>query len=187
MYSCMTITNFRGIESLNAEGFRRINLILGRNNAGKTSLLEALFLLGGSTNPLYPTSLGQLRGQRWGGASPDRVWRPLFRNLNPRTPIEIKACLPGEIRERTLKIEALEVTTFADSQGTAVGWEAGVASTTQDFSIGGLKLRYTDSTGSEVFTHAIFDPRSGNIDAPSKDREDFVRTTMLSARAYSSL
>jgi len=28
---------------------------------------------------------------------------------------------------------------------------------------------------------------SGNINAPSKDRDDFVRTTMLSARAYSSL
>ena len=32
MYSSVSIKNFRGIESLEAEGLRRINLIVGRNN-----------------------------------------------------------------------------------------------------------------------------------------------------------
>ena len=35
MYSKVSIKNFRGIESLEAEGLRRINLILGRNNSGR--------------------------------------------------------------------------------------------------------------------------------------------------------
>jgi hypothetical protein len=46
MHSRVSINNFRGIESLEAKGLRRINLIVGRNNSGKTTFLESLFLLG---------------------------------------------------------------------------------------------------------------------------------------------
>ncbi len=187
MYSRISIKNFRGIGSLEVDGIRRINLIVGRNNSGKTSFLEALFLLGGATNPQSPTSLGQLRGQRWGGTPPDPVWRPLFRNLDPRTPIEIMGQRVEEQRGRSLKIEALEVSTFADSYEPSLGGDAGVSAATQDFDIGSLKLRYVGAVGLEVITSAIFDPMSGNINASSKDRDDLVRTTMLSARAYSSL
>jgi putative AbiEii toxin of type IV toxin-antitoxin system len=187
MYSRISIKNFRGIESLEAEGLRRINLIVGRNNSGKTTFLESLFLLGGATSPLVPTTLGQLRGQRWGGSSPDPVWRPVFHNLDPRIPVEILGQQVGERQERKLRIEALEVSSFADSYEPSLGGEFGIAAATQDFDIGGLRLRYSGAPGNEVITNSIFDPKSGNIDAPSKDRDDFVRTTMLSARAYSSL
>ena len=43
MYSRISIKNFRGIGLLKADGLRRINPILGRNNSGKTSFLEAYF------------------------------------------------------------------------------------------------------------------------------------------------
>ena len=58
MYSRISIKNFRGIESLDASGFRRINVIVGRNNSGKTTFLESLLLLGGATNPQFATTLG---------------------------------------------------------------------------------------------------------------------------------
>ena len=187
MYSRVAIKNFRGIGSLEVDGLRRINLIVGRNNSGKTTFLEALFLLGGATNPQSPTSLGQLRGQRWGGSPPDPVWRPLFRNLDPGTPIEIMGQRVEEQRGRSLMIEALEVSSFADSYEPSLGGDAGVSTATEDFDIGGLRLCYVGDVGPEVVTNATFDPMSGNINAPSKDRDDFVRTTLLSARAYSSL
>ena len=38
------IQNFRCFKELEVNGFKRVNLIGGKNNAGKTSLLEALFL-----------------------------------------------------------------------------------------------------------------------------------------------
>ena len=43
MYSRISIKNFRGIGSLEVDGLRRINLIVGRNNSGKTTFLEASF------------------------------------------------------------------------------------------------------------------------------------------------
>src|SRR5262249_14491446 len=63
----------------------------------------------------------------------------------------------------------------------------GVAVVTQEFLIGGLRLRYSPASGSQQVTSAWFNPHTRRIDAPSQDRDDFVRTTFLSARAYPSI
>ncbi len=44
-FSSISIDCFRGINGLVIDAPRRVNLIVGRNNAGKTSLLEAIYLL----------------------------------------------------------------------------------------------------------------------------------------------
>lgn len=41
----LTIRNFRGFEDLQLSGLQAVNLIVGENNAGKTSFLEALALV----------------------------------------------------------------------------------------------------------------------------------------------
>src|SRR5436853_7260436 len=45
-----TISRFRGIRDLKLEGLGQINLLVGENNSGKTSVLEALFLFCDSLN-----------------------------------------------------------------------------------------------------------------------------------------
>ena len=52
----LDIHNFRGIESLTINNIKQVNLLTGRNNCGKTSVLEAIFLLTGMSNP--QTTLG---------------------------------------------------------------------------------------------------------------------------------
>ncbi|NTW19991.1 MAG: AAA family ATPase, partial [Nostocales cyanobacterium W4_Combined_metabat2_030] len=44
MIKNIRIQNFRYFEVLKISGFDKINLISGKNNIGKTALLEALFL-----------------------------------------------------------------------------------------------------------------------------------------------
>ncbi len=56
------IKNFRGFKELKIENFGQINLILGRNNCGKTTLLEGLFLTIGISNPLLLENINKLRG-----------------------------------------------------------------------------------------------------------------------------
>lgn len=75
MYSSISIRNFRGIEALDASGFRRINLVVGRNNSGKTTFLEAMFVLCGSSNPLFATTIGALRGQYNDNGNRINAWR----------------------------------------------------------------------------------------------------------------
>jgi AAA15 family ATPase/GTPase len=50
MIESITIKNFRCFQQTQARGFSRINLFGGRNNAGKTALLEALSLIGKPSN-----------------------------------------------------------------------------------------------------------------------------------------
>jgi energy-coupling factor transporter ATP-binding protein EcfA2 len=45
MINELTLSNFRGFGSLELKGLKRVNLIVGHNNTGKTSLLEGVLLL----------------------------------------------------------------------------------------------------------------------------------------------
>src|SRR5207302_5951302 len=42
MYTSLTVESFRGLTNVTLDDLRRVNLIVGKNNAGKTSLLEAI-------------------------------------------------------------------------------------------------------------------------------------------------
>lgn len=60
MYDRIKIKGFRCFEDFEAQGLTRVNLLVGKNNSGKTAFLEAveLGLLGGR---LYSLALGSLR------------------------------------------------------------------------------------------------------------------------------
>ncbi len=58
----ISIKNFRAIASLEIENIKQINLLTGRNNCGKTSVLEAIFLLAGMSNPQLAVTIHNLRG-----------------------------------------------------------------------------------------------------------------------------
>ena len=55
------IKNFRGIDHLKIDDFSRVNVFLGQNSSGKSSVLEALLLLAGMSNPDLPLSLNKSR------------------------------------------------------------------------------------------------------------------------------
>lgn len=64
MLTSLRVTGFRNFPSLSMEGLTRVNLLVGENNAGKTSVLEALeVLLLARTQPLAlargPTRRGE--------------------------------------------------------------------------------------------------------------------------------
>jgi predicted ATPase len=54
MLSAIEIQNFRGFAKLKLDNLGLVNLVVGRNNTGKTSLLEAISIL---ANPLGPLSV----------------------------------------------------------------------------------------------------------------------------------
>jgi len=64
MYKSFKVKNFRCFEKLSIENLKRVNLITGINNAGKTSLLEALFIHCGAYNPELIFKISEFRGMR---------------------------------------------------------------------------------------------------------------------------
>lgn len=61
MIENIAIENFRGIHYGRIDGLSRVNLFFGKNNCGKSSLLEALFLVCGQSNPLLPATINAMR------------------------------------------------------------------------------------------------------------------------------
>ena len=91
MFTRLRIRNFRAFDDLKIDRLSRINLITGRNNAGKTTLLEAVFLLSSAGKAQVILNAGAIRGADL--ASPAAVfktfWKPLFAALDTNTAVEI--------------------------------------------------------------------------------------------------
>jgi len=87
-YKRFEVQNFRCIKKLAISPLEQVNLIAGMNNVGKTTLLEALFLHIGETNPELA-----LRVNNWRGLGPEieSPWRQLFWQFNDKSPIKLTA------------------------------------------------------------------------------------------------
>ena len=51
MISKLTLEGYRSFESYSLADLRRVNLLVGPNNSGKTSILDALSILATQGNP----------------------------------------------------------------------------------------------------------------------------------------
>jgi len=107
MFKSMTVSRFRCFADLKVEHLERINLIGGKNNIGKTALLEAIFLLLGPDNPELPMRLSALRGIPWVEAVPEETWGWLFLERRTQDTIEI-AGRDESNQQRRLRIRLAE-------------------------------------------------------------------------------
>src|SRR5882724_6402861 len=89
MLTSLHIKNFRGFKSLDLASLKRVNLIVGQSNTGKTGLLEALALL--LWNP--PANCGNLPNifRSTGGDYNENFWKWLFYNKDTTNALEITA------------------------------------------------------------------------------------------------
>ncbi len=80
MFTYARIENFRGIERLEVSGLGRVNLIIGRNNAGKTAMMEAIWLAGQAEDAAGVLELLQeMRRPDMPMEDFEGFWRPIFR------------------------------------------------------------------------------------------------------------
>ena len=82
------IENFRGFESFKMEDLGRITLVSGRNNIGKSTLLEALFLMMDHTSNDSFMKINGFRGSSISGIQ--TLWESLFYAMDTDRKITIK-------------------------------------------------------------------------------------------------
>jgi predicted ATP-dependent endonuclease of OLD family len=99
-YSTINITNFRSVAELKLENFKQVNLITGRNNCGKTTVLEALFLISGMSNPQLPVMINNFRDLN---LNSDDNFNSIFHNLDFEQEPKISALLDGTKRSLTIR------------------------------------------------------------------------------------
>jgi predicted ATPase len=91
MFRLLELSNFRGFAEAKLAPLARVNLLTGLNGSGKTSILEAAFLISGAANASLVASLYGFRGESSYRVGGDRPFRSLFRNLDPSVTPQIVA------------------------------------------------------------------------------------------------
>lgn len=99
MLDHLRIRNYRLFRELDIPRLSRVNVVAGSNNAGKTALLEAVFLLSAAGQPhLVATNATVLRtagadseAQMTKEALVETLWKPFFCGFDAGGPIEITA------------------------------------------------------------------------------------------------
>ena len=112
MYKTFRVKNFRCFKDLQINDLGRVNLIAGKNNTGKTALMEAMYL---HTKPLSPHVLIDLQSTRGLAVSQDflpRFWKQFFNQMNSSDPMEISAS-----GTEPLQCHELRVTEFGNTSG----------------------------------------------------------------------
>lgn len=100
-FRTLSIRHFKGLESIDLEGLGSFNVLVGANDAGKTTVLEALFLLSGLSNPQLAITVQNHRNLVV--QAPDDL-AYLFCRLGTDTPIELSAMSDQEQRKLSISV-----------------------------------------------------------------------------------
>lgn len=91
MFTRLQVRNFRALDDLTVERLSRLNLVTGRNNSGKTTLLEAVFLLSSGGNAQVALNASAVRGADLAAAPAvaETFWKPMFTALDMNQTVKI--------------------------------------------------------------------------------------------------
>lgn len=95
MIKSISIENFRCFHKTDIKGLKRINLIGGQNNVGKTTLLEAILLAINPSDKSIIFVQQKLRSDYGNIVLPELTWQSLFFNFNRNEEINIMVSTAG--------------------------------------------------------------------------------------------
>ncbi len=155
MYKSFTARNFRCFDDLTIEPLGRINLVAGKNNVGKTALLEALWLHHGYHNPELGLRVNVFRGLEH--FRKDEFLWDLFCNFDHERLIELSS-RDSDGKSRSLRIEIREHPTSriaAPNREKAISAAQAIDQETTEPVGSEVVLDYTDVTGQSIQARAI--------------------------------
>ena len=171
MFTRLAIKNFRAFGELEVADLGPINLFTGMNNAGKTSLLKAIFLLSGGGSPHLAANGNVVRGLAERESQiPTALWKEFFVGLDVGKVIEV-AGTHEELGELTLNIESglpEQVATVTPTNGDDIAISPNVTTNVPD----GRELSFSFRQGDKVARGHIllkgpdFEGTRPNVDVP---------------------
>src|SRR5262245_33736437 len=92
MIERLEVTRFRGLLDLKLSGFSRVNLFVGANGLGKTSVIEAIACTCNGSSPAFYQYLSRLRGFPSATLQNDLALRSFFNRFEIKDPVQSKLC-----------------------------------------------------------------------------------------------
>jgi predicted ATPase len=116
MISSLQIHGYRGLLDFEMSGLKRVNLLVGRNNSGKTSVLEGVYLLATRGDPNTLWQVLWRRGERLSGSvdrtrdrAPDLDVSHLFTGHGLRLGASFRISAKNQTPERSLVFTLSEI------------------------------------------------------------------------------
>ena len=167
MLKRLQIRNFRGFNALEIDQLSGINLIAGKNNSGKTSLLEAIALLSGGGDASLAKNVNIIRGleldSRVSPATIGPLWKQLFFSLDMERTIGING-------ERTTHGQfALEIASKRQATPETALDLIEETSVPDHFSERSLTFQYIDPSGKRVESQIRVKGQEFEINQPATD------------------
>ena len=148
-FTSLNIKSFRGFTNFEMTALKRVNLLMGRNNSGKTTVLEALFML---TNPTNPGLLFKLLDFRSGQSGLPTRLLSSFHNQDISASFSLSAGTTenGIDDDRSMVCTASNPPVYAESAGSEFPSRASSGS--------GVQLEFTR------MSYAVTSRRNGSTD-----------------------
>jgi len=178
MFKNIKIKNLRAITELEIDDLGQVNLFVGQNNCGKTTLLEGLFFLIGATNPKLPINANIFRGLTF---LSNEWWNTFFNNLDSSANIIVAGDIRSTQEERKLVIRPrIEKVTKAESVSSdLVSIDVNSGDSKPTFIPDGLELLYTSSQDPTAKTASRILLKEGQLLAEGT-RESSIRGVFVS-------
>jgi hypothetical protein len=103
MVNSFKIVNYKGFRELDLPDLARITLLGGRNNAGKTSVLETLFMFFDRQNPQMTLRQYNWRGVEVLPMTSEYLWQPIFHDFDMSREIDFCATINEQSERMTLR------------------------------------------------------------------------------------
>lgn len=104
MLESISIKRFKSLKEIKIDDFKQFNLIVGKNNSGKTNLIESLYQ---SINPGNASLLGKVNLWKGLDVIDPEIWKTVFYKLDLTNNVEIKSKIDINSRETILEIKPL--------------------------------------------------------------------------------
>ncbi len=169
-FKSLTVDNFKSFKSLTVDNLSQVNILFGKNNCGKSTFLESVFMLSGMTNPEMLFRCNGLRGFH-------RIseFSYFFHNLDCNSKIKITGESTNKVFNREMFIELDETKTVKSGD---MNFNRFTASNQIDRS----KLKITAKTGlgetyyPEVLLEVDKQKEQGEFKIPRNYKEDLKCT-----------
>lgn len=123
MIDSIFIDNYKQFKGFKLDNLKRVNIIAGSNNVGKSTILEALFLFYDRTSPDFIVKQHALRGDPIDSEiAAGQLWQPLFNDFDLSKTITLRCTDSGTVHEAKfnhLKDAANEITQVQQSVSKA--------------------------------------------------------------------
>jgi AAA15 family ATPase/GTPase len=154
MIKSVEINNFKGLSNFHLNNLSHINLFGGKNNVGKTTFLEALFMFYDRLNPDMILRQFNWRGVNQLPLTPEALFAPIFKNFDLSTRISIR------ITNRNGSTESL-IISFNENENRVIRMEGndGQIRTGDNniVALASLSIKYRKNEGREQIANLIIE------------------------------